>query len=120
VRALVEELLRAPRRRFVSRRELDAPAQHGVYAILGPRGRVHHVGRTTRAKEGIRQRLLDHIGGRSSFLRLHLCGEPARLLEGFRYSYVVIESDRLRALLEHLAVGTLCPAHLGLSRPRKV
>jgi hypothetical protein len=38
------------------------------------------------------------------------------LREGYKFRCLVVQSQRQRALLEALAIGRLCPAHLGLGR----
>jgi hypothetical protein len=97
---------------------LDAATKRGVYLIINPSGKVVHVGRTTRAKFGIYQRLYDHLNGRSSFVYkyrpLHKKGSSLR--KGYKYQYLVVENGRQRALLEAYAMAHLCPKHLGLGR----
>lgn len=93
---------------------LDAPTDHGVYVIRCPDGQIKHVGRTVRAQNGINQRLRNHLQGQSSFAKSHLGGDGAILRGGYTYQYLVVSAPRARALLEHFAVGVLCPAHLGL------
>ena len=39
---------------------LGAPTSLGVYVVYSPKGTVLHVGRTPRAKRGLRQRLNNH------------------------------------------------------------
>ena len=54
------------------RKRMKASTDRGVYIIFDPHCTVVHVGRTPRAKNGIRQRLYDHLGGRSSFTQNYL------------------------------------------------
>lgn len=110
---LVQKLAEAPRFRFTSRSDIAAPTKHGVYAIFSRRGRCQHVGRTNIAKNGLQQRIRNHFDGRSSFVILHLKRNQRKLLNGYSYAWVPVRSGRMRALAEHLAVGTLCPVHLG-------
>jgi len=100
--------------RFPQKRQpLDAPKSHGVY-IIRSNDTILHVGRTLRGREGLRQRLTDHLRGNSSFVRDDLNGQGATLREtGYTYQFLERESDRERALLEALATGTLCPKHIG-------
>ena len=117
IRCLLEELLRSDAHHFPPEREhLEAPTEQGVYIIYDPEGRVAHVGRTPRAQNGLRQRLKNHLQGKSSFVRSYLAGDGSKLRQRFQYKYLIIPDPRERALVEALAVGTLCPLHLGLGK----
>jgi hypothetical protein len=93
---------------------LDVPTKHGVYIIFDKAGRVLHVGRTYRARCGLLQRLNGHLNGQSSFVGTFLRQNKGRLRKGYNYKYLVVGHNRRRALLEHYAIGVLCPAHLGV------
>ena len=93
---------------------MEAPEAQGVYLIYGPKGRLLHVGRTPRAKRGLAQRLRDHLNGASSFVNQYLGGVGYRLRQGYAYKFLVVRNRRHRAILEALAIGALCPAHIGL------
>lgn len=115
IEALFEELTEQPRRSFPQNRQpIDAPSKPGVYIIR--KGEiVLHVGRTLRGRNGLRQRLKNHLHGSSSFTNKYLKGKGSVLREdGYTYQYLVLEDPRKRALLEAYAVGTLCPEHIGL------
>lgn len=110
----LDQLLKSPLARFPAAGErLDAPDRHGVYVIYDPKGRVAHVGRTVRGKRGLRQRLNNHLHGASSFTEKALNGKGSVLRNGYKYRCIEIEDSRARALLEALAIGLLCPEHLG-------
>jgi excinuclease UvrABC nuclease subunit len=96
------------------RKKITAPNERGVYIINSPKGKVLHVGRTPKAKNGIAQRLRDHLAGNSSFVVKHFNREGARLRNGYKFKYLVVSNNRLRAILEAYAIGHLCPAHIGL------
>jgi hypothetical protein len=98
------------------RGHLHAPKRQGVYVIFSPKNRVLHVGSTPRAKNGIAQRLRDHLATRSSFTINYepLKSDGSRLRGGYKFCYLIVRSQRQRALLEALAIGHLCPAHIGL------
>lgn len=115
VRKLYQQLLRARFTKFprVGQR-LVAPDTHGVYLIYSPRGRVLHVGRTVRGRKGLRQRLTNHLHGRSSFVIRFMYGERTRLRGSHAYAFVEVPDSRRRALLEAYATGHLCPRHLGV------
>jgi len=118
IKKLFAELRKQGKQPFPKKGEiLKAPREHGVYIIRrNVRGKetVLHVGRTLRGKNGIYQRLKNHLGGASSFTKKSLNGKGSTLRKnGHTYQYLAIKSPRKRALLEAYAVGTLCPKHLG-------
>ena len=114
VRELFRRLYRAQSHPFpVSGRALLCPPRQGVYLIMDRKGRVSHVGRTTRAQRGLLDRLRAHLRGRSSFVRLFLKGRRDLLRRGYTYSWIEVRSPRLRALLEAYTTGFLCPRHIG-------
>ncbi len=95
------------------RETLEAPLEPGVY-IIRKNENVLHVGRTLRGKNGLYQRLKNHLHGSSSFTNKYFNGNGAMLRKGYTYQYMVIKNPRLRALLEAYAIGVLCPKHIGL------
>ena len=112
---LFRQLCRQPVIPFPAPRgRLDAPYALGVYLIRDPSKHVVHVGRTPRAKNGLHQRLGDHLAGRSSFVYDHLGGDGSRLRAGYSFQCLAVEDGRKRALLEAFATAWLCPDHLGL------
>jgi hypothetical protein len=125
VKAKFAELIRSPLQPFPPpRRQLDETDKRGVYVIYSPCGKVLHVGGTPRGQRGIRQRLSNHLHGKSSFTNksMFLWLHGGRALKA-RYSYLrkhcsyrclPIKDDRLRVLLEAYAIGHLCPDHVGL------
>ena len=118
IRKLYGRLVKAKQHPFPKPGErIEAPAVPGVYLIFSPGGRVYHVGRTTRGKRGLAQRLADHMAGRSSFTIKVFGGEGSRLRRRWSFSYLEVADGRDRALLEALAIGTLCPVHIGVGEP---
>jgi hypothetical protein len=114
LKRLFRQLTKAKRKSFPHPREsLDAPDRQGVYIIYDPRGRVVHVGCTPRARDGIWQRLRDHMANKSSFTTKHLDDEGSRLRRGYSFQCLVVNDARYRVLLEALTIGRLCPAHIG-------
>ena len=114
VKRLFWRLMIAPRLPFPDTGErLDAPNEKGVYLIEDFEGRVLHVGRTPQKKKGIRQQLQNHLNSASSFVHAHFDGDGSKLRGSCWFRYLVLESWRLRALLEAYAVGCLCPIHIG-------
>jgi hypothetical protein len=101
VRSHFAKLLHAKRERFPgSRKRLLCSRKQGVYVIFDRVGRVAHVGRTTRARAGLFQRLRAHLAGRSSFVIKFLGSKPARLRQGYCFAFVEIGNSRMRALVE--------------------
>ncbi len=118
IKRLLIRLCDAPLKAFPKSREyLDAPKERGVYIIYGPRGTVLHVGCTPRANGGIAQRLRDHMASQSSFTQKYFDGpknkKGAKLRGTHSYRCLVVKNPRKRALLEALAIGHLCPKHIG-------
>jgi len=115
IKILFDKLCAQPKRSFPQyRKPLDAPSNPGVY-IIRKGETVLHIGRTMRGRNGIRQRLMNHLHDLSSFTDKYLKGNGAILRqEGHTYQYLELEDARKRALLEAYAVGTLCPKHIGL------
>jgi hypothetical protein len=121
VRALFKQLVKAPAVEFPAPRgRLKAPTKQGVYVIYSPRGKVMHVGGTPRGKDGVRQRLKDHLHNASSFTRDCLNLNGARLRRGYSFRCIAVANARLRAFLEAYAIGNLCPRHIGLGALREV
>ncbi len=116
IAALLKKLVVQPLWHFPAERgHVEAPDKAGVYVIRCPANKVMYVGRTTRAKGGLHQRLRNHLAGRSVFARNLRPDGPASLRSGYTFQYLTVEKDRTRALLEQLTTGSLCPEHLGLS-----
>jgi hypothetical protein len=114
IKSLFDQLMLAPLSAFPARgAHLTAPKQGGVYVIYSPAREVLHVGSTPRARNGIAQRLRNHLSARSSFVRRHLGGNGYQLRDGYMFRYLTVENRRFRALLEAYAIGHLCPAHIG-------
>lgn len=119
--ALFNQLVSSTLHQFpLSRNSLDAPSGHGVYVIYASDGLALHVGKSSRGRQGLRQRLVNHLAGQSSFVNLYFVGDRTQLRNGCCFRYLEIENPRLRALLEAYAIGYLCPAHIGLNDKLKV
>ena len=115
VARLVKELLEKPIVAFPPQRhQLEASERPGVYIIRDCGGNILHVGRTVSGQGGLRQRLKNHLYRKSSFTRAYFADGENRIRDGYTYQSMEVRDDRMRALLEHSAIGLLCPAHLGL------
>lgn len=115
IHQLFQKLLKAKQTSFPPKyQRLQAPTEHGIYIIYDPTGRVVHVGRSLRRHDGLFGRLSDHLQTKSSFTKEYMKGKGSKLRDGYKFKYLAIPDPRKRALVEHLATGTLCPLHLGL------
>ena len=115
IEALFQRLEKQPRVAFPETRgRLLAPKTHGVYVIRNKKGGVVHVGRTVRGKAGLHQRLNNHLQANSSFVIVHLSSDGKALRDGYTFQYLEVPNERKRALLEHFATASHCPAHIGL------
>jgi hypothetical protein len=115
IQKLFKELIRVRPQSFpLARKRLGITSNHGVYIIYGPQKHILHVGRTVRGKNGLRQRLKNHLHGASSFSIAYLRGKESKLRGTHGFAYVEVPDARTRALLESYAVGHLCPKHLGI------
>ena len=115
IRKIYKSLLQQEERLFpMPRKKLVATTEHGVYIILNEQNSVLHVGKTARAKNGISQRLYNHLHGNSSFTMQYLEKDGSRLRGLCKYKYIEVPDARTRALLESYTISHLCPEHLGL------
>jgi hypothetical protein len=125
VRILFEKLLRAKVFQFPEQGQaIEASTKHGVYIIYDKKWRVCHVGRTVRGCNGIYQRLNNHLSGSSSFACDYIKNPDYEknglkgLRMGYSYQFIEIDDPRIRALVESLAAGELCPRHMGTGQSR--
>ncbi|QFT56232.1 hypothetical protein FIU95_16930 [Microbulbifer sp. THAF38] len=115
IKALFQKLIASEAYPFPEKgQRLDAPNQRGVYIIITNRGSILHVGNTPRGKNGIHQRLKNHLGGSSSFTKKYLSGDGSKLRKGHSFKCLTVVNSRHRVLLEAYAIGVLCPRHIGL------
>ena len=115
IQKLLQKLINSESHPFPRKGQpIEAPTDHGVYIIYNAKDQVAHVGRSVRGKNGLHQRLKNHLQGASSFANKYLHGDGSKLRDGYKFKYLVIPDPRKRALVEALATGTLCPLHLGL------
>ncbi len=102
------------RKSFPDAGPIKESVNQGVYVILKNGTQVLHVGRTTRNAKGLLGRLQAHLRGRSSFVKSYFNGDGSQLRKR-DYSYAVLEvaDPYKRDYLEALAIGKLCPKHIG-------
>jgi hypothetical protein len=117
---MLKKLGKQPKHSFPQLREhLAAPATHGVYVIRDSAQTVVHVGRTYRGRNGLSQRLYNHLRGQSSFVQVYLHGHGSDLRDGYTFQYLEVPDNRERALLEDFATAWHCPKHLSVGALRK-
>ena len=100
-------------------KDLAAPDKRGVYIIYAPQDPVCHVGCSPRGKRGLYQRLRNHMDTQSSFTNSKLKWHGKKLRGRYKFRYLVVEHPRHRMLLECLAIGSLCPLHIGVHKSKK-
>ena len=110
---LHQELLTSSFHFFPTKGTVNVSDKQGVYIIYNSNQETLHVGKTDRGKEGINQRLLNHLRNQSSFAKKYLKRKNIILRNGCEFKYIEVENGRTRALLEALTTGLLCPAHIG-------
>lgn len=112
---LYKSLLKRPKQAFSQPRQTsEVPVKHGVYVIYQVT-EVLHVGRTIRAENGLRQRLKNHLKGKSSFAKAYLQKKNLNLRDkSCAFQFLEEPDPRKRALLEALTIGKLCPLHIGV------
>jgi hypothetical protein len=110
---LYEDLINFDFHIFPIKGKINICDKHGVYIILSPKDEILHVGSTKTAKGGINQRLLNHVRNQSTFSKGFMKLNSINLRNGYKFKYIEVENGRIRALLEALTAGMLCPLHFG-------
>ena len=86
IKQLLQKLINSGKESFPSKgHTLNTPTDPGVYIIYDPKGRVAHVGRSVRGKNGLEQRLNNHLQANSSFTNNYLGGDSSKLRNGYKY-----------------------------------
>jgi hypothetical protein len=110
IRELFDKLVGETERTFPALgQKLDAPELPGVYVIYSPEGIVDHVGEST----SIAGRLRGHMGNASSYVNQYLKHMGSQLRGAYKFRCLPIDNSRQRMLLQALAIGLLCPQHIG-------
>lgn len=94
--------------------------KQGVYIIYSKNIDVLHVGKTDSAKNGLNQRLSNHLQNKSSFNKLFMQTNNISLRGWGKFQYIEVENARERALVEALTIGLLCPAHIGTGEKNNI
>ena len=98
---------------FPAKGKVDVSNKHGVYIVYSADNCVLHVGMTPYGKDGLNQRLYNHISKTGVFYREYLRKRNISLRGLCKFRFLEIEEPRTRALVEALAAGLLCPEHFG-------
>lgn len=72
----------------------NSPSRHGVFIIYNEKKQVLYVGRTPRAKEGLKQRIINHLTGASSFYKNYLEPENIDLKKIGKIRCIEIEDNK--------------------------
>lgn len=118
VHKLFTKLINSSLVKFPQKGKVEITIEHGVYIIYSPKKLVLHVGKTHRGKNGLKQRLQNHINNSSSFSKQYLNKKGKVLREGYKYKFIIVKDPRLRTFLEALTTGMLCPAYIGTGEKR--
>ena len=98
---------------FPNKGRVNVTDSKGVYIVYNTEKEVLHVGSTPRGKNGLNQRLYNHLTGSSSFSRKFLKPNNISLRDGYTFRFIEVDDARTRGLLESLTIGKLCPKHFG-------
>jgi len=104
---IVSELLKFPRTG-----KICSSSKLGVYIIYQGSHKVLYVGNTPRGKNGLNQRLYNHITGSSSFSKNYLKHHNIDLRKVGKYRHIEVVDPKERAYLEALTIGNLCPDYI--------
>lgn len=113
IMTLYTKLIASKQHIFPIKGKMNVSTKHGVYIIYSPSDEVLHVGNTPSGKEGLNQRLYNHISCTGIFYKEYLEPRNINLRGEYKYRFIEVENSRERALLEALTQGLLCPAHFG-------
>lgn len=113
VKVLYAQLVSSSANAFPAIGKVNVTTSQGVYIIYSSKNEVLHVGKTARAKNGLNQRLTNHLRGQSSFSKQNVLNNGIDLRLSGKFKYIEIENPRIRSFVEALAIGKLCPKHIG-------
>ena len=114
IKQLHKKLIASKLHAFPEKGKVVVSSKHGVYVIYDSKKmHVLHVGKTVSGKNGINQRLSNHLGGQSSFSKKYVIPKKIYLRKEAKFRFFEIENARNRSLVEALTAGLLCPSHIG-------
>lgn len=116
---LHKELIASKKFLFPETGKVIVTNKHGVYIVYSPKEEVLHVGTTKYGKEGLNQRLTNHISKQGVFYREYLKPREIEMRGTHFFRCIEVSNSRTRGLLEALTAGLLCPAHFGTGEKKK-
>lgn len=118
VMSLHQALIASDKFTFPSKGKVNVSKRHGVYIIYDHNDIALHVGMTPYGKNGLDQRLYNHISKAGVFYREYLKPREIEMRGKYFFRFIEVENARTRALLEALTAGLLCPLHFGTGEKR--
>lgn len=118
IMSLYETLIVSDKLMFPSKGKVNVSKRHGVYIIYNHNDIVLHVGMTPYGKGGLDQRLYNHISKAGVFYSKYLQPRGIEMRGKYFFRFIEVENPRIRALLEALTAGLLCPLHFGTGEKR--
>jgi hypothetical protein len=112
IHQLLQKLINSESHSFPPKYQpLKAPTKHGVYIIYNSQYEVVHVGRSVKGKNGLHQRLTDHLHANSSFTINYpeLEGDGSKLRNGYKFKYLIIPDT---IFILHLKVMSKFTSHI--------
>ncbi len=116
---LHKELVASKFHKFPSMGKIEVSSKQGIYIVYNNNKTALHVGKTIQAKNGLNQRLHDHVSNRSSFSKLYMQPNNVLLRGWGEFQFIEIENARERSLLEALTADLLCPKHIGTGEKKQ-
>lgn len=113
IKALFEKLISSNYHIFPLKGKVNVTDNHGIYIIYNPKNEVLHVGNTPSGKEGLNQRLYNHISCTGVFYEKYLKPNKINMRSTHKFKHLEVDDIRQRALLEAYSAGKLCPLHFG-------
>jgi hypothetical protein len=113
IEILYDKLLSSEFHIFPEKGKVNISNNHGVYIVFNPTNEVLHVGTTPSAKNGLNQRLYNHISNTGVFSKRYLQPNNINMRGTHKFKYLEVGNHRLRSLLEAYKAGRLCPLHFG-------
>lgn len=110
---LYQDLIDSETFLFPSAGKVQVSTKQGVYIVYDNNDLTLHVGKTNGGKNGLNQRLLNHVRNQSSFSKLYMQRNKIALRDWGKFQFIEIADSRERSLLEALTAGLLCPKHIG-------
>lgn len=119
IRLLHQKLLESKFYKFPLLGKIGVSINQGVYIVYDNTKAPLHVGKTNRGRNGLNQRLLNHVRNQSSFSKLYMQKNNISLRDWGAFKFIEIENSRERSFLETITAGLLCPKHIGTGEKKQ-